>query len=168
MRTYEEVLSDCVSMAKVYERMPLASGTDEEHLRNVILGMLNTNFTGQVAGELFNGSGKTDICVRVDDRNVFIGECKFYKGPKSMSDAIDQLLGYVVWRDTKAALLVFVRDGNFTDIVAKTVEAVAGHPQCQRPLPTGDPSSRSDYVFTRADDPDRAIRLAVLPFKLTG
>jgi hypothetical protein len=95
-------------------------------------------------------------------------DCKFYTGPQSVAKAIDQLLGYVVWRDTKAALLLFVRRGNFTDVVEKAVEAVANHPQCQRRTPSADPSRRSDFVFTRADDPDRAILLALLPFQLTG
>ena len=165
---YEDVLRDCVAMATVFERTPLGDNMGEEELRNVILGMLNTNFTGQVAGELFNGFGKTDICIRVEDRNVFIGECKFYNGPRSVTKAIDQLLSYVVWRDTKAALLLFVRRGNFTDVVEKAVEAVANHPQCQRRTTSADPSRRSDFVFTRADDPDRAILLALLPFQLTG
>jgi hypothetical protein len=166
--TYEEVLRDCVAMATVFERMPLGGNMGEEELRNVILGMLNTNFTGQVAGELFNGAGKTDICIRVEDRNVFIGECKFYNGPRSVTKAIDQLLGYVVWRDTKAALLLFVRGGNFTEVIEKAVEAVANHPQCQRRPPSADRSRRSDFLFTRADDPDRAILLALLPFQLTA
>ena len=164
---YEDILHDCASMATVFERMPLAPGTHEEHLRNLLLAMLNTNFRGQVGGELFNGVGKTDILIRHDDRNVFIGECKFYKGSKSVTDALHQLLGYVVWRDTKAALLLFVRDGNFTEVVKTAVETVAAHPQCERQLASADPSRRSDFIFSRADDPDRAIHLALLPFQLT-
>jgi hypothetical protein len=37
---YEDILRDFSAMATVFERMPLVSGTREEHLRNVILGML--------------------------------------------------------------------------------------------------------------------------------
>jgi hypothetical protein len=162
---YEDILRDCAAMATILERMPV-DGLGEEQLRNLILGMLNTNYTGQVAGELFNGAGKTDICIRGGDRNLFIGECKFYKGPVSVTKAIDQLLGYVVWRDTKAALLLFVQGGNFTDVVTKAVEAVATHPQCRRRAAPGEPSRRSDFVFTRADDDARAIHLALLPFRL--
>lgn len=161
---YEEILQDCVSQATVLERTPLG-GWEEEQVRNLLLAQLNINYTGDVGGELFNGSGKTDILIRQADRNVFIGECKFYDGPKSVTDAIDQLLGYLVWRDTKAALLLFVRGGNFTDVVEKAVNAVKTHEQCSRVKPTGDPHRRSDYVFTREDDPDRAIHLALLPFK---
>lgn len=164
---YEAILRDCVSMATVFERMPLASGTREEHLRNVLLGMLNTNFTGQATGETFNGAGKTDILIRHEDRNLFIGECKFYDGPKSVTDAVDQVLSYAVWRDTKTALLLFVRDQAFGPAVDAAVAAVSDHPQRQRLLPSADTSRRSDFILTRVDDPDRAIHLALLPFKLS-
>jgi hypothetical protein len=163
---YEDILADCVNMATVFERTPSVEKMGEEEIRNLFLGMLNTNYTGQVAGELFNGAGKTDICIRDDDRNVFIGECKLYHGPKAVTDAIDQLLSYLVWRDTKAALLLFVRAGNFSQAVERAVEAVSSHPQCRRIVQAQEPTRRSDYVFTRADDPDRAIRLALLPFQL--
>jgi hypothetical protein len=164
---YEHILADCVAMATVFERSDLRA-MGEEQLRNLILGMLNTNFTGEVAGEVFNGNGKTDILIRVEDRNIFIGECKFYDGPRSVAKAIDQLLGYVVWRDSKAALLLFVKGGNFSEVVAKATEAVAKHPQCQHVQPSADTSRRSDFVFARADDPARSIRLALLPFRLSG
>ncbi len=163
---FDDIVADLTSMATVLERMPGAAALGEEHLRNLLLGMLNTNYTGQVAGELFNGRGKTDIVVRAQDRNVFIGECKFYDGPKSVSHAVDQLLSYVVWRDTKAALLLFVKSGNFTDVVAKVTVAVTSHPRCQKTLPAEEPAVRSDYLLTREDDPDRVIHLAVLPFRL--
>lgn len=163
---YGDILADCINMATVFERTPSVEKMGEEEIRNLFLGMLNTNYTGQVAGELFNGAGKTDICIRDHDRNVFIGECKLYHGPKAVTDAIDQMLSYLVWRDTKAALLLFVRAGNFTQAVERAVEAVRSHPQCQRTVPAQDPTRRSDYVFTRADDPNRSIRLALLPFQL--
>jgi hypothetical protein len=52
---------------------------------------LNGHFTGEAGGELFNGSGKTDIIVRHDDRNVFIGECKIWAGVAKFVSALDQL-----------------------------------------------------------------------------
>jgi hypothetical protein len=163
---YEDILADCTNMATVFERTPSVEKMGEEEIRNLFLGMLNTNHTGQVAAELFNGAGKTDITIRADDRNVFIGECKLYHGPKAVTEVVDQLLSYLVWRDTKAALLLFVRAGNFTQAAERAVEAVRTHPQCQHQLPAQDPTRRSDYVFTRADDRDRSIRLALLPFQL--
>lgn len=165
---YEDILRDCVLFAAVFERTPSIETMREPSIRNLFLGMLNTNYMDRSAGEVFNGAGKTDICVRANDRHVFISECKIYDGPKTVTDAVDQLLGYLVWRDTKAALILFVRRGKFTDVVQRAVDAVSAHPQCQRVYPADDPNSRSDYLFARKDDPSRTIRLALLPFRLRG
>lgn len=54
--------------------------------------------------------GKSDILIRDGDRSVFVAECKIWRGSKSLSNAIDQLLGYATWRDTKTAILVFNRN----------------------------------------------------------
>ncbi|WP_159083769.1 hypothetical protein [Nocardioides terrigena] len=164
-QTFDEVLTDVVNMSTILERLPTGD-QDEEEIRNLLLAQLNVNYTGEAGGELFNGSGKTDILIRKGDRNVFIAECKFYNGPASVTKAINQLLSYTVWRDTKAALLLFVKGGQFTDVVTKAVDAVSEHPQCQRTLTAADPARRSDYTYVRADDPERAIHLAMLPFKL--
>ena len=79
----------------------------EEDLRTHFLIQLNGWYEGQATGETFNLSGKTDIIIRDRDRNVFIAECKFWRGSKSLSEAIDQLLGYTSWRDTKTAIVLF-------------------------------------------------------------
>lgn len=153
-------------MATVFERTPSVEQLGEEALRDMLLGMLNTNYRGDVAGELFNGSGKTDILVRVEDKNVFIGECKFYGARQTVTRAVDQPLSYLVWRDTGAALLMFVRGGNFTQAVERIHDAVEAHPQCQARRNAGDPARRVNYDFVRADDPTRRIRLAVMPFHI--
>ena len=54
-------------------------------------------------------NGKTDILVREKDKNLFIGECKIWRDAERISEAVDQLLNYLTWRDTKAALVVFVK-----------------------------------------------------------
>ena len=66
---------------------------------------LNGNYEGQAAGETFNYQGKTDILIRSGDRNIFIAERKFWNGPAKPTKTIDQLLGYLSWRDSKAAIL---------------------------------------------------------------
>jgi hypothetical protein len=43
-------------------------------------------------GETFNFEGKTDILIRVEALNVFIAECKLWKGEKQFLATIDQLL----------------------------------------------------------------------------
>jgi hypothetical protein len=39
-----------------------------------------------------------------------VAERKFWQGAKGVTDAIDQLFGYASWRDTKLALIMFVRE----------------------------------------------------------
>lgn len=109
-RTYAEVLDIICAFGRGMERSPAtAAKFNEEELRDQILMHLNGHFEGAAGGELFNGAGKTDILIRHQDRNVFIGECKFWDGQKKLSMAIDQLSSYMVWRDTKAALVLFVK-----------------------------------------------------------
>lgn len=45
----------------------------------------------------------------------------------------------MVGRDTKAALLLFIGGGNFTEAVDKAVATVNGHARCQRQLQADDP-----------------------------
>jgi len=97
---YEDVLRTIGALARSMERVPTTARFKEPELRDLILFVLNANYEGLARGEVFNGSGKTDILIPYQDRNAFIGECKFWRGPKSFRDAIDQLLGYLVWRDT--------------------------------------------------------------------
>ncbi|MFJ2154373.1 hypothetical protein ACIOHB_37245 [Streptomyces microflavus] len=49
------------------------AGMDEESIRDLLLVMLNDRFEGNVAGEVFNGAGKTDILVRERDAMCRVG-----------------------------------------------------------------------------------------------
>jgi hypothetical protein len=91
---YESILRAMHQMTLVMERSPSSFATaDEEAIRTQFLVPLNGQFEGAATAETFNGSGKTDILIRVDGKNVFIAECKFWKGPDSLHKAIDQLRG---------------------------------------------------------------------------
>jgi hypothetical protein len=128
IQEYDEILQMIAGMATSMERTPAAyAGLTEEFLRDHFLAVLNANFEGAATGETFNVGGKTDILIRVADRNVFVTECKFWKGPEALRGAIDQLLGYLSWRDTKAALIVFSRQKGFDAVLAKVPGAVAAH-----------------------------------------
>lgn len=86
------------------ERHPSTyAGKDEETLRDHFLMILDTHFES-VTGETFNRNGKTDILIRHEKSNVFVGECKFWRSEKSLIKTIDQLLDYLTWRDSKAAV----------------------------------------------------------------
>ena len=135
----------------------------EEQIRDLILVNLNGHYEGDATGETFNAQGKTDILIRADDRNVFIAECKFWAGPKSLLAAIDQILGYLTWRDTKAALLLFCKNIDFTNTLSSIATAVPEHPNFKRELKTiSDTHVR--YLFRQKDDPVRDLYLAVQAF----
>jgi hypothetical protein len=168
MQRYEDILQMISSLSVMMERSPSAFETmSEEHLRDHVLVILNSNFEGRATGETFNKSGKTDILIREKDGNVFIAECKFWDGPKSLLGAIDQVLGYVTWRDTKLAVIVFNRRKDFSAVLQAIRETVLTHPQCKRRLDYSSPTG-SRYLFKQKDDANREMTLTVLAFDVPG
>jgi hypothetical protein len=165
---YEQALAVLRNARNTLERHPsMTTHLLEERIRDLLLAFLNTHFEGAAAGEVFNAAGKTDILIRAEDRNVFIAECKIWKGPATIRDALGQLLSYLTWRDTKAALLVFIRDGQPpTDVISKATKEIEGHPNYKRRFGTGEDGERYDFILHATGDPDREIRLAFLPFAL--
>ena len=161
---YEDAVSVVRSTLLAMERTPsVASGKEEEELRDQILVQLNGTFEGAATGETFVQSGKTDILVKVDDRHVFVGECKWWKGPKECGDAIDQLLSYLPWRDEKAALIIFVDRKDASAAIERAEAAVRDHAAYKRQGPgTDDPNARRNFVLGHPGDPDREIHIAVL------
>ncbi len=146
------------------ERSPKAFETmGEEDIRQHFLVQLNGQYEGQATGETFNFEGKTDILIRVDGRNVFIGECKFWKGEKEFLKTIDQLLAYLSWRDTKTAVFMFNRNVNFTDVLTAIKAAVPKHPCFVREIKVIDEST-IQYVFHQPNDKARELTLTVMAF----
>jgi hypothetical protein len=147
------------------ERTPsLAAELKEEQIRDILLVGLNAQFQGQAGGELFNGEGKTDILVRVEDRDIFIGECKVWSGPKTMNDALDQLFRYLVWRDTKAAILLFIRNGDVTAVIKKAIAKIEEHPNRKRRGRRHDGEEQYEFTMHARDDLERDIHLTLIPF----
>lgn len=164
IENYEHILKVVSNMVQVMERSPSAfRQMNEEALRDHFLVQLNGQYEGNATGETFNLSGKTDILIRVKDRNIFIAECKFWHGPKSLLEAIDQLLGYTNWRDTKTAILLFNRNKNFSRVVETIPDTVADHPNVKRQM---EYTSESGFRFMvgHRDDMNRELLLTVLAF----
>lgn len=164
MELYEHILKVVQDMALVMERSPDAFKTmNEEALRQHFLVQLNGQFEGKATGETFNMGGKTDILLREGDRNVFIAECKFWKGPKAFGEAVEQLLGYATWRDGKTAILVFNR-GTETSTVLTGIDNVAkAHANFKRGVEWSHESGIR-YVFHSNGDKSRELILTVLVF----
>ena len=165
-REYENILSILKSMALVIERCPNSfASLDEEAIRTHFLIQLNGHYEGSATGETFNSSGKTDILIRIDDRNVFIAECKFWDGPKSFFEAIDQLLTYLSWRDSKCALLIFNRRKDSSAVRKKMHEIMIVRPEHRKTL-THDQNGDYQYVFVKPSDPGRQIQITTMLFDL--
>ena len=166
MQEYEHILSVISNMTKVIERSPRAfKQMREEDIRQHFLVQLNAQYEGQATGETFNFEGKTDILIRAEDRNIFIAECKFWRGPQSFKDAIDQLLNYTSWRDTKTALLVFNRGGQLSRVLKQVPEIIKKHPNFKR---EDSYSSETGFRFVlhHRDDTNRELILTVLVFEV--
>lgn len=161
---YEHILSVIKSWAISVERSPDAfRHMGEEELRWQILVMLNSHYEGRATGETFNCQGKTDILIREGERNVFIAECKIWSGEADFLKAIDQVLNYLHWRDTKTALIVFNRNKSFSDVLAQIEVIVKKHASCKKLLQkVGETEWR--FLFGNKDDPNRELQLAVLLF----
>jgi hypothetical protein len=165
-QVYDHILSVVRSMVHVMERSPGAfSKMKEEHLRDHFLVQLNGHYEGQATGETFNASGKTDILIRVRDRNIFIAECKFWKGPVALAQAIDQLLDYTSWRDTKTALILFNRNKQLSNVLAQIPDVARGHAcfvrEQERTLET-----EFRCVLHHRDDKGRELILTIMVFEV--
>jgi hypothetical protein len=69
---YEEAIRVLISSRNALERTPSMTATlSEELIRDLLLVGLNAQFQGAASGEVFNGSGKTDILIREKDRKHF-------------------------------------------------------------------------------------------------
>ncbi len=168
MAEYEHILSVVSNMVVVMERSPRAfKDMGEEDLRQHFLVQLNGQYEGQATGETFNYEGKTDILIRTDGKNIFIAECKFWSGPSGLNDALDQLLGYASWRDTKTALLVFNRDRKMSTLLERIPEVVKKHPKYKRDS-AYDGETGFRYIFGHRDDLNRELTLTVLVFDIPG
>lgn len=163
-KIYQDVLRTLRHTGNSFERLPRTMlRFKEEELRDILLFILNSNYEGDAAGEVFNGDGKTDILIRFQDRNAFIGECKVWRGSKQFTAAIDQLLSYTVWRDTKAALILFIRNSEVSSVIEAADNVIRQHPNFVSAANPREAESRMDYLLHAADDSARNIRLALLP-----
>ena len=161
---YKAILDIIQSMTLVMERSPSTfAEIGEEALRQHFLVQLNGHFEGQATGETFNHQGKTDILICADGKNIFIAECKFWHGEKQFIETINQILSYLSWRDTKAAIILFNRNKGFSQVLAKIKEVTASHPN-RKSGPKDEGETRFRYVFGNPSDPGREIILTVLAF----
>lgn len=165
---YKQILGIIHDVGKQFERLPSTySGKEEEHLRDHFLLILEPNFEGSATGETFNKSGKTDILLRHEGSNVFIAELKFWRGKKTFLDTLSQLLSYLTWRDSKSAVVVFVKNKDFSSVLNTAKQATLEHNNC-----LGFVSEQEEgwynYRFHIDGDINREVKVAVMLFHIPG
>jgi hypothetical protein len=100
----------------------------EPNLRDLLLSNLNSIFEGKATGETFNNKGKTDIYLNIDKGNILVFECKFYGGKILYHETIDQILGYLIWRQNYGIMITFCKLKNFSKILGEAESLIKSHP----------------------------------------
>ncbi len=164
---YKDILKVIHDLGKSMEKKPATyKDKSEEDLRDNILMFLETRYDATTAtGETFNKSGKTDILLKYQDgTNLFVAECKYWDGAVVMNDAIDQLFDrYLTWRDSKAALILFVQRVDFSTVLSTIKEEAIKHKYYLKEVNTKDDSSFA-YEFHFPGDKAKVIQLEIMAF----
>ena len=161
---YNNILTILENMILVMERSPKAfHDIDEEALRMHFLMQLNGQYEGSATGETFNYNGKTDILIRCEGKNIFIAECKFWKGKAQYLKTIDQVLSYTSWRDSKVAVLIFNRNKNLSSVIAEIKTSTPTHSNFKRVIDDSE-DLKFQYIFGQMSDSNRELTLTVMIF----
>lgn len=121
-KDYNNIINIVHLVSVMMEKAAFTFGKlEEESIRDVVLVALNSHYENMVTGETFRKRGKTDILIEFENQNAYIGECKIWHGEAQIEPAINQLLAYCTWRDTKCSLIYYCKNKKFTDVL-KTVK----------------------------------------------
>lgn len=164
---YEHILKVIRHEGRTFETTPRTYiKHDEEELRDIILAHLNGHYDGLATGETFRGTGKTDIRIEDQNRAAFVAECKIWRGKNELVEAINQLLGYLTWRDCKTALIIFnTQNAHFSEIQTKLPEIIQNHNKFINVINFKE-QGEWRYKFRSLNDDERYIILHVLLFNL--
>lgn len=167
-KMYIDILKVVYDAGKSMEKKPaLYQGKDEEGLRDQFLFILETRYEGITAtGETFNKNGKTDIILKysADNTNLFVAECKFWKGASEFQQAINQLFDrYLTWRDSKVALMFFVQNKDFSKVI-ETVKIEAKKHSYFKKIVDYNGESTFSYIYRLPNDEDKDVYLEIMLF----
>lgn len=162
---YKDILDSIKHTGSTYERTPSSyKALHEEDLRNTLLAALNATYKGDATGETFRNRGKTDICIERDNRAAFVAECKMWTGQKEVGKAIDQLDGYLTWRDCKTALIYFVRRKDFLKMLESAEAALRAYDSMRNV--TALDKNEFECLFLSKANPGQMIKMRVMLFNL--
>ena len=75
-----------------------------------------------------------------------------------------QLLKYLTWRDTKAALVVFIRNADASAVIDSAATATLKHGRCKGPASSV--CGLRSYRYAHDGDESREITLVLVPIVL--
>jgi hypothetical protein len=159
---FAHIIGDIVAHTRMFERLSVTyADQHEERLRDQILAALHSIY-GAATGETFSKRGKSDIYLPWDGGAVFLAECKWWTGPKNFAQHdLPQLLDrYITWRDTHAAVVLFIRNKDATAVIAEAENIVRAHPRYLREV--SPINGTSVFVLHKDGDRDREITLALV------
>lgn len=159
---FGNIITDIGKVLAMFERLAVTHAeAREERLRDQIIVQLHSIY-GAGSAETFSKRGKTDIYLPCSGHAVFIAECKWWNGPKAFEDKVlPQLLDrYIVWRDTHAAIILFIRNRNVSSVIDRAIGLIKQHPRFVADAP---PSGEAKtFMLHKNGDEDRQLRLALL------
>ena len=160
---YEHILNIIRHTTRTYETTPAAlRKLCEEEIRDLIIATLNSHYKGGATGETFRKSGKTDIGIEDSNRAAFVAECKVWAGRSVFRSTIDQLLGYLTWRDCKAAVLIFNKHNRgFSEIRSKISRELPRHGLFKREIENKEGHGEWRSVFRSSEDELREVTIHV-------
>jgi len=164
---YENILTIIRHEGRTYETTPATYAIhEEEELRDIILAHLNGHYKGDASGETFRRAGKTDIRIEAESRSAFVAECKMWKGPKTITESVNQLLSYLTWRDCKAAVVIFNKDvAGFTELLQKVRPTLESHIRIMK-VSSDNGQAEWSCVFRSLDDDTRLVHVHIFVFNI--
>lgn len=138
---------------------------EEEKLRNIILSSLNSVFQGKATGETFRKKGKTDILLNIAKGCILVMECKWWSGKKALTEAEEQILKYLTWRENYGVVILFSKNKGFTSVleaVKDSVQKLGSYSKGFRQIT--DSHFESQHIFP--DDENKTIEIHTLVYNL--
>ncbi|HEY1307287.1 MAG TPA: hypothetical protein VGF24_27215 [Vicinamibacterales bacterium] len=130
-RTFGAIMELLGNQCEQFERTPQAfAQLTEEGLRDVMLSSLNAVFEGAAGGETFRGNGKVDIHLQISKGEVFVCEIKFWAGPVSLEETVEQLRGRLTWKDSYGVAVMLSRNAGFREVLASAEDTIPELPGC--------------------------------------
>ena len=121
--TLEAIVDLLDKQGRQFERTPAVFGKlHEEKLRDIMLSTLNAVFESSATGETFSVHGKCDIHIPIADGEVFIAECKWWGGEKTLVQVLTQLLERLTWHESYGTIILFVKNTDFGIARQKVLE----------------------------------------------